>query len=44
MLDETTAAVGPLSKKIRVDPEGGNDACNGGDSIQKYNYQKKREN
>lgn len=43
VLDKTTAAVGPLSQKIRVGPEGGNDACNGG-NIQKFNYQKKREN
>lgn len=40
VLDKTTAAVGPLRKKIRVGPEGWNDACNGGNSVQKYIYQK----
>lgn len=38
MLDKAAEVVGPLRKKIRVCPEGGNDACNG---IQKYIYQKK---
>lgn len=41
MLDKAAEVVGPLRQNIRVCPEGGNDACNGRKSIQKYIYQKK---